>query len=487
MHSKRSFSNFLPLIAVAAVLFFLPSCKKDKLLTSGGQVTFSADTLVFDTVFTQMGSATRSIRIYNPQKENITLSSIRLRKGDQSAYRLNVNGIPGTEIQNVDIAGKDSVWVFAAVTIDPTGDNTPFVVGDDLVATLNGKEFSIPVMAYGQNAYYIRDSVLETQTWLTDKPYVILQNALVNEGATLTIPAGARVYVHQDSRLYVLGTLKINGTQSDSVIFQGDRLDPLVWIGDYIDIPGQWGGIYFFQESYNNQINYAVFKNGGAATANPFGEGTVTGAAIQCDPDTLKNGTPKVKITNSVIRTSSGYGVLAYNSSVYMENCKIVECGAENVCFFEGGNYNVYDCTIATYGSQYLSHNDHLSMAVLNYRPISQTEYVSADLTADIRNCIVYGSLQTELFVDRKEDKAANVAFANCLFKSKDPLPSFVTQLNNLVNLDPLFKDYTKGDYHLQEGSPVIGHGIAAGSLDTDLDGVLRHSPPSMGCYEFVP
>jgi hypothetical protein len=347
-------------------------------------------------------------------------------------------------------------------------------------------------MAYGQNAYYIRDSTLQTQTWLTDKPYVIMQNALVDEGQTLTIPAGARVYVHRDSRLYVLGTLKITGTQTDSVVFQGDRLDPLVWIGDYIDIPGQWGGIYFFKQSYGNEINYAVFKNGGAPTLFPDLDKTpVQGATIQVDPDTVKNGTPKLKITNSVIRTSLGYGILSYNGSVEAENCRIVECGGENIMFFEGGNYKLIDCTIGTYGSQYLSHSDNISMAMLNYYPISQTEYRSEDLTAEVRNCIVYGSLENEVYFDRKTDNIANITLDHCLIRSVDPIPAFLTQIGVKVNQDPLFVDHTKGDFHLKEGSPAFNAGIQTGGINTDLDGVIRPNPPAtvpaMGCYEFKP
>jgi hypothetical protein len=361
-----------------------------------------------------------------------------------------------------------------------------------LIVSLNGHEFSIPVIAYGQNAYYIRDSTLTTQTWLTDKPYVIMQNALVDEGQTLTIPAGARVYVHRDSRLYVLGTLKIEGTQTDSVVFQGDRLDPLVWIGDYIDIPGQWGGIYFFKQSYGNVINHAVFKNGGAPTNFPNADKTpVLGATIQVDPDTVNNGVPKLKITNSVIRTSLGYGILAFNSSVYAENCRIVECGGENVMFFEGGKYNLYDCTIGTYGSQYLSHTENLSMAILNYYPISQTDYRSANLTADIKNCIIYGSLENEVYFDKKNDAAATVSIGNCLLKSKDPIPAFISQNANKVNQDPLFADYSKGDFHLTEASPAVNAGVAAGTINTDLDGITRPNPPAtapaIGCYEFKP
>jgi hypothetical protein len=489
MHLNKFLKGFLPLSLLAIVIMLATSCKKDKVLTSGGQVSFSIDTLMFDTVFTQQGSSTRSLLIYNKQKEKITLSSIRLKNGTKSSFRLNVNGYPGTEIDNVDIAGNDSVWVFAAVTVDPNDSTKPFVVDDQLIATLNGQDFSIPVMAYGQNAYYIRDSTLETQTWRTDKPYVILQNAYVDEGATLTIPAGAKVYMHQDSRLFVLGSLKINGTQSDSVIFQGDRLDPLVWIGDYIDIPGQWGGLYFFNQSHDNVINYAVFKNGGAATNVTINNQvqSVQGAVIQCDSNAVPSVNPKLKLTNTVIRTSSGYGVLAYNSTIDMENCRVVECAAENICFFQGGKYHVYDCTVGTYGSEFLSHTDHLSMAVLNYLPIDQNTYFAAPLTADIKNVIVYGSLQSEIFFDSKPDFTSVVSLTNCLVKTKDAIPAFVTQLNNIINQDPLFKDYTKGDYHLQSGSPAAGHGIAAGTINTDLDGVIRANPPSIGCYEFTP
>lgn len=484
MQLKKILHWLLPVSVLLLVVSLSTSCRKEKFLASGGKIAFSTDTLMFDTIFTQRGSATYNVRIYNEQKEKIKLSSIRLKQGNKSAYRLNVNGIAGTEIRDVEIAGNDSAWIFVAVTVDPTNENNPFLETDDLVATLNGQDFSIPLIAYGQNAHYITDSVLNTQTWLTDKPYVITKNALVAEGETLTIPAGARVYVHRDSRLFVLGTLKINGTKTDSVIFQGDRLDPLVWIGDYIDIPGQWGGLYFFKQSYGNEINYAVFKNGGAPTANPFGEGSILGATIQVDPDTVPGDLPKLKITNSIVRTSLGYGILAFNSNITAENCRITECGGENVMLFEGGSYKFYNCTIGTYGSTYLSHTENISMAVLNYYPVSQTQYTSAPLTADIRNCIIYGSLENEVFFDRKPDNTASVNLDHCLLKSVDPIPAFVTGGSNKINQDPQYVDYTKDDYHLQESSPAKAAGQSIPGITTDIDGKPRNNPPSMGCYE---
>jgi Big-like domain-containing protein len=74
-------------------------------------------------------------------------------------------------------------------------------------------------------------------------------------------------------------------------------------------------------------------------------------------------------------------------------------------------------------------------------------------------------------------------------------LPSF---LSNTVNSDPLFLDLSTPNFHLQSTSPAIGAGIAITSGDTydnyapwngnpptDLDGIVRPSPPSIGAYEF--
>jgi len=471
-------------MGLSLIFIFSFSCRKSSVLSKGGSVTFSVDTLLFDTVFTAQGSSTRSIRIFNSEKEKINISNIRLERGEQSPYRLNINGIPGKSFKNIELAGKDSLWVFAAITIDPTDENTPFLVEDKLIVTLNDREFSIPIVAFGQNAYYIVDSVLETQTWHADKPYIIIKNALVNTGATLTIPAGVRVYMHQDSRLFVQGTLKITGTETDSVIFQGDRIDRDIYVGpDRGDVPGEWGGLYFFKESYGNEINHAVFKNGGASTQ--FFDNTVMAATIQVDQDTVQQiNQYKLKITNTKIHTSQGYGILAFNSSIYAENCLVVDCGAENIMLFEGGNYKFYNCTMTSYGSEFLIRNKNVTVGILNYFPISQNQYTGGNLNAELKNCIIYGNLENEIVVNKKSDFLANVSIENCILKTKDAIDGFVVMNNNKLNQDPLFKDTRNLDFHLEPNSPAIGAGSPILNLLKDLDGKARPNPPAIGCYE---
>ncbi|HET8572694.1 MAG TPA: right-handed parallel beta-helix repeat-containing protein [Edaphocola sp.] len=469
--------------ALLLILSF-SACKKQSWLNSGGKITFSVDTLMFDTVFTAQGSATRSLKIFNPQKQGIHISSIRFEKGNASPFRLNVNGYTGKEVDHVDISGKDSVWIFTAVTINPDSADNPFLVEDKLLVTLNDQTFSIPVIAYGQNAHYIVDSVLQTQTWINDKPYVIIHNALVDNNATLTIKPGVRVYMHQDSRLFVMGSLNIEGQKGDSVIFQGDRIDRDIYVGNYDDIPGEWGGLYFFPQSHSNVINYAVFKNGGASTQ--LSGQTVLGATIQINKDSLQNGQPVLNITNSIIHHSQGYGIVAFNSSMYAANCLIAACGAENMMLMQGGDYKIYDCTIATYGSTYIDHSKYVSMGVLNYYPVSQSSYIGGDLTADIRGCIIYGSLDDELVIDKKNDFTANIQLSHCLVKSAEALPAFVNASGNIFNEDPMFVKREKMDFHVQAASPAVHNGIIIPGITEDLDGVTRPAgSPTIGCYEF--
>ena len=55
----------------------------------------------------------------------------------------------------------------------------------------------------------------------------------------LTIEPGVRIHLHRDALLYVEGTLQVNGTLDEPVLFAGDRLEEF-----YEDKPGQWGLIY---------------------------------------------------------------------------------------------------------------------------------------------------------------------------------------------------------------------------------------------------
>lgn len=474
-------------LIASIILIAGTSCRKEKFLDAGGELKFSVDTLMFDTVFVSVGSFTASVKVYNPQNQKVNISSIRLAGGTASQFRINVNGTPGNEVKNIEIAAKDSIYVFATVNIDPNpSDNKPFVVEDKMLATLNGKEYSVPFLAFGQNAHYLVDSLITSnQTWLTDKPYVIIKNAAIDEGVTVTIPAGCRVYVHGDSRLIVLGTLKVKGTKQDSVVFQGDRLDRKYFGNE--GYPGEWGGIYFTTTSTDNEIDYAILKNVGGSTR--LGDAQFTPAAIQINYDTINDQKFQLVMRNTIIENSIGYGILAFGSTLRAENCLINTCGAQCLAAFEGGQYVLDNCTFVTYGTSKVSHIDNPVMALLNYRDIDNTSYVAGPLQAMLTNCVVWGSLETEFFASSRGDitkpeSMFDVTLNNCIIKNKEGVPQDVKANNTKVNQDPGFKDYAGWDYRPANGSAMINSGVMNGII-TDLDGKTRDGQPDIGCYEF--
>lgn len=471
-------------VAILSLILF-SSCRKDRLLQSGGEIFFSTDTLTFDTVFTQAGSFTTGLKIYNRATQPVVLSSVRVAGGESSQFRINVNGIAGNSVSDVRIEAEDSIYVFAIVNIDPTAVDAPFVVEDKIVATLNGKEFGTVLQAYGQNANYIRGEELGTQTWNTGKPYVIVGSALVAENATLTINPGVRVYMHADSRLLVQGTLKALGTKADSIIFQGDRLDR-GYFGDE-GYPGEWGGLYFFSRSTNNQLRHVILRNGGNSALGAFP------ALIQVNPDSVNDAAPQLTLEQCVIENSIGYGILSIGGTVRGENVLVHSCGAQALAVVQGGRDTFNHCTFALYsttsggGGTKLQHIDNPTVALLNYFDISQTEYLSGSLGAVLRNCILWGSLPDEVLCAKKGSEGYDVTFDHCILKSEDATTiSLANTTASLINADPEFEDPSKQDFHIKAGSPARGAAALLGFIPLDLDDVSRGTPSDIGCYEGI-
>lgn len=477
---KKSLAYSLLLLLSCGVVF-LSSCRKEKLLTTGGDIRFSIDTLSFDTVFTAQGSAVCSLKIFNQEAQPITLSSVGLEKGNASFFTLNVDGLPGKSVSNIDIAANDSAFVFATVNVDPTAADAPFVIEDKLVATLNGRNFSIPVRAYGQNAYYLRDTVLENSTvFLTNKPYVLLGYTIIDVAKTLTIPAGCKLYMHSDARLFVEGTLKVNGTKTDSVVFQGDRLDR-----DYFGnegYPGEWGGIYFTTNSRNNRLNYTILKNCGASTS--IGGNFVQGTAIQVDSGA------DLTLDHSTIMNSIGRGILSFTGIINANNCLFANSGGEMLALLLGGDYTFENCTIVTFGSKKINHQQNAVAAFQNFFKINDaTPAVVAPLKCTLRNCVIWGSLENEFFVNKIDGVQADVLLDHCLVRRKEPLQPFIDLLNSNTNGDPRFADVSKDNFRPKAGSSLIDAGTAptlsSAFSGTDLDGNYRsNGATDVGCYE---
>ena len=114
----KNFTVYFGFLILFVLLF---SCRKeDEIIGSASaNIKLSTDSISFDTVFTTIGSITKNFRIYNPYKESIKISSIQLKKQNNSQFRINIDGLPGNQTDIV-IPAKDSIFGFVEVTVDPT-------------------------------------------------------------------------------------------------------------------------------------------------------------------------------------------------------------------------------------------------------------------------------------------------------------------------------------------------------------------------------
>jgi hypothetical protein len=461
--------QLLLLVLLFAVVLF--ACRKNSFVTSGNAlIEFSADTLLFDTMFVSTGSITEQVKILNPNDQKLRLSTVKLMGGAQSYFHINIDGSPGPELDNVDLDAGDSLYIFVAVEIDPQTANLPFVVQDSIQVAFNGKTQYIQLEAYGQNAHFLNNAVLTgNTTWDDTLPYVILGSLQVDTNAQLTIPAGCKVYFHATAPLLVSGTLVVNGDHYDStrVYFQGDRLD-----APYNSFPGSWPGIIFEPTSSGNDLKYAVIQN------------AYQSVVVLSPP---AGTTPKVLLEQCIINNSEDAGILGEQGSLQANNCLISNCG-KNIELGGGGNYFFSQCTSAAYSNLYVTHTQPvLSLADV----ITQgSTLLTGSTQASFNNCIFWGgdgSVTDEVVVSRQGSAAFLVNFSNCLWKVQDQ-PTDITSTAIIANQDPLFDSVNNStlyyDFHLQGGSPAIGAGMSSG-IPLDLDGNPRPAQnPDLGCYQ---
>ena len=194
--------NLVIITTISVLLFF--SCKKETFITSAdARLSVSADSIKFDTVFTTVGSITQSFKIFNDNDQKLLLSKVKLMGGPASFYKININGLATSEADNIEIAANDSIYVFVTVNINPNAANLPFIISDSILINYNSNDRFVQLQAYGQNAHFLNDQVITTNTaWPNDLPYVILGGIQVDTGISLTINQGCKIYLHADAPFY---------------------------------------------------------------------------------------------------------------------------------------------------------------------------------------------------------------------------------------------------------------------------------------------
>ena len=480
----------LPILLV----IFTYSCKKENLPSDGSAtLQFSNDTIIFDTIFSSVGSVTKQLMVYNNNDYDI-ITNVRLGSNSEAYFKINVDGEIGRNIQNIKISAHDSMFVFLEVIINPNNTNNPYLVSDSIIFTTGNKIQKIDLIAYGQDAYFHTANTygdiidgedtsrffyhqLEcNEVWNNDKPHVIYGYVIVDPNCQLTINEGTTVYLHKNSGIIVGnpfssssgGTIRVNGTLGNEVTFRGDRLDS--W---YDSLPGQWDRIWLYPGSVNNEFNYCNLQNG----------------TIAIHADTVGNNTPTAVINNCRIDNMSAIGILGQGAKLEVNNTIITKCGQYSVVCNIGGDYTFKHCTFANYWN--FDHRNTPSILLNNYYEGSDGNIYIRDLNnAYFGNCIIDGNLSTEISFQENSIGNFNYTFDHCLLKI-DPNEDTGTSdyINIIKNKNPEFVSKQLFDFHLSETSPCNSAGDfnitqSESILSLDLEGNSRDNLPDLGTLE---
>ncbi len=473
-------NRLYPIIFVAFALWFA-SCERDDFSTNSSlRLKFSTDTVMFDTVFTAIGSSTQHFKVYNKNRSDLKISSIKLIGGNASNFKINVDGVAASSVEDITIRRNDSLFVFVQVTVDPTSQNSPLLIADSIVFVTNGNVQDVKLVAWGQDVHlYNSDSIETNTTFIADKPYLIYNYLWVKHNIELNIMAGAKLFFHNNAFLRVDGTLGINGEFDNPVTFEGDRREIF-----YRDKAGQWGGIWLHSGSKYNDIKWAEVRN------------SINGIIV----DTcFTNDAPTLKISNSKIENVSSIGLYARGSKIDADNCLFSNAGQVSVALTMGGAYRFYQCTIANYWGQYI-YRKGPALLLNNY--YLYTKVTDGPLFVEPRdlvqasfyNCLVYGSRDKEFDIDNSYkgqvvSAAMSYNFDHCILKvPSDYDISDITKYISVTKKDPKFKDPWKLNFQLDTLSPAKDNGKVdyATTYPIDLKNIshLLDLGPDLGAYE---
>lgn len=458
------------------------ACNEDAGFSSSPSLLleFSTDTVSFDTLFTDRVSPSAMFVVRNRNKNSLRINDVRLASGGASGFSVLVDGQYGSVMRDLEIRAKDSLFVVASVKLDKNGQNTPYLVKDSLLFTLeSGVVQQVMLVAHGRDVIFMYGDSILSDTTFTAGHYVVYDSLTVAENAKLNIEKGVTFYFHDNAFLKVKGTLNIKGDYGSPVVFRNDRTDNLFDYLPYDRVPGKWGGVFIDSTSNGNVIEHCDIH------------GAKFGIMVERGDTMLQ----RLTITSSSLQNFAGNALELHASHVSVANSLIANAQG-NCVKVVGGDVSFVHCTIANF---YVWKQRDVALALHNSLEGEPMPLYGASF----KNCIITGTKEDELmgyFTEYGDTipNTINYYFENSLINTVDTQDScFVNVIydsseekpfakEHFVKIDNEVFDY---DFHLTEESTARGIALdtITNSYPYDLDGIVREQTGvDAGCYQYV-
>jgi hypothetical protein len=458
-------------------------------------LSFSVDTLRFDTILATVNTPFKTFRVYNKNDKALLISSVKLKNTGESGFKINVDGRSGAEFKEIEIRANDSLYVRVDIKPERQNNNHPVIISDCIEFITNGQQQNVALEAYGRDVIIWKGFIIASDTIIKSREsFLIYDSLVVKEGAVVDVEEGVTFYMHKNAEIVVKGTLRLKGTLEKPVIIRGDRMDALLDIS-YDLIPGQWGGIRFTASSFDNVFEYTHIRNGN------FG--------MKLEPSEPSE--IKLSLKNVVLTNFKGRLFHSVNCRITAENCEFSN-SQKALLTLIGGNYTFTHCTVANYYPSAREagwgNSDNETLYLSTYYIEEEKDSVYYPLEqAHFYNTIVWGMkdrTSSRIQLEANNNAPLNYYFKNCLINadaSNDDVndSTIVAQVVDcIINKDPEFldtspvkdnKDEFIYDFRIDSISPARNKADRqmAETLPYDRNGIdrLADEGADIGAYEY--
>lgn len=446
------------------------SCRNEQVSSDPSlRLIFSVDTLRFDTVFTTLGSATKSVTLYNRNSNAIVIDKVTQDK--QKYFYINFDGETQLSKMGGQINGGDSLILFVRVNIDPQDATSPVLVEDMLRFEVNGNSYPLALEAYGQDVEKIssptRCTTYDNVTFTAEKPYLIYDTVRVTQ--SLVMNAGARLYFHQGGTLIVEGDALIGESNGAPIRCISDRIDNLFDKVPYAYAAGGWNGIYLLRKKDAPVHSYTLHNLEVVSGTN----------GLQCINEDSLPPYPKVEMNACCVHNQAGNGLTLRYMDANVTNTELSNC-AGYCAYLLGGEQTFVHTTFASFFGSTNVRIQSVGRLVDNAVLVDNTDSLM-DYKASFINCVIAGLGKENLVFARPIDSTyAGTIVGNYIQAPTDTAKIF-------VNTYFEYQKYDYYDFHLAPMSPARGIADSAMAIPyaVDRDGLARDaSHPSAGCYE---
>ncbi len=474
------------ILSLCTLLLVQTSCEQQVGQGSSMQLDFSADTVRFDTVFTNMNTTTLKLIVRNLSKIDVLIEKIQLRDGRY--FQLNIDGESDpSRWHDITIAGKDSIFIFIRANINIQDQDNPVLIEDAISFAMPHATQSVLLEAHGQDVEILRQHWITSDTTLLGlKPYLVYDYLALDTACSLTIAAGATFYMHDNAQFYIFGNLNIEGTLEQPVRVRGDRLDDILVDVPFDYVSGRWGAMYFVQpEGENNtySINYLEVNSG------------VYGIAC-LNSDMYKKS--NLTLLNSRIHNCAQYGLYLQNTDAEVSNCEISNCASYCV-YLAGGEHRFIHNTVASYFAgnniQPVGREDVAAVYInnLSKQYAKTTAFFYNNIITGIRqnNVVLATPLPDKYLGDFRYNylKVDTSSTFYTLHSGTDYANVFAAEKDIVFRNTHFTLDAGYYDFLLDSVSPAraIASEVVSEDFPLDRQGLPRLPLPDAGCYQWQP